>query len=225
LGGETCVTEATCVYCTMVSKCAGILAAQSQRKGIYDTIVLWSAAVIQASVGGTQLQEERMREPSDVSLMGTSINRQLTATPQSGIDRLLLGAVASALEVHLPPRGCGLCDWQLKRVARFIAQHIGDPIKVSQLAAVAKLSPGHFSRAFAVRVGITPRAYLIRQRLRYAQSLMLSSSYQLSDVAFQCGMDHPHFCKLFRRVVGKTPGQWRRDTLLAAAEANGSALH
>jgi transcriptional regulator GlxA family with amidase domain len=86
------------------------------------------------------------------------------------------------------------------------------PFKASDLAAQVQLSNAHFFRAFKASFGTTPAAYIMRQRIRLAQSLMVSTSYPLSQVALECGMcDQSHLCRAFRRVVGNTPSQWRRQ--------------
>lgn len=110
-----------------------------------------------------------------------------------------------------PPRG-GLGGWQAKRVAAYIDEHIGMPFKASDLAAQVQLSNAHFFRAFKASFGTTPAAYIRRQRIRFAQDLMVSTGYPLSQVALECGMcDQSHLCRSFRRLVGNTPSQWRRQ--------------
>ena len=40
---------------------------------------------------------------------------------------------------------------------------------------------------------------------------MLSTKATLAEIALECGLvDQAHFGKLFRRLVGETPGAWRR---------------
>jgi AraC family transcriptional regulator len=117
----------------------------------------------------------------------------------------------SAFPTTRPPRG-GLAGWQAKRVARYIDEHIGTPFKAGDLAAQVQLSNAHFFRAFKASFGTTPAAYIMRQRIRFAQGLMVSTGYPLSQVALECGMcDQSHLCRAFRRVVGNTPSQWRRQ--------------
>ena len=41
---------------------------------------------------------------------------------------------------------------------------------------------------------------------------MLASPLPLSQVALECGMcDQPHFCRVFRRIIGINPKAWRRQ--------------
>jgi AraC family transcriptional regulator len=113
----------------------------------------------------------------------------------------------------------GLAPWQRRNVAAYVAAHIGSTIRVVDLARVARLSVGHFFRAFRESFGEPPFAHIARQRIQRAQSLMLSSRASLSQIAFDCGMcDQAHFTRVFRRIVGINPGVWRRQS--SARDAN-----
>jgi len=106
----------------------------------------------------------------------------------------------------------GLAPWQQKQIAAHVAANIGSNIQVRDLARVARLSVGHFFKAFRDSFGEPPMAYVVRQRIRRGQSLMLSSRAPLSRIAADCGMcDQAHFTRVFHRIVGITPSVWRRQ--------------
>jgi len=106
----------------------------------------------------------------------------------------------------------GLAPWQQKQIAAHVAANIGSNIQVRDLARVARLSVGHFFKAFRDSFGEPPMAYVVRQRIRRGQSLMLSSRAPLSRIAVDCGMcDQAHFTRVFHRIVGITPSVWRRQ--------------
>jgi transcriptional regulator GlxA family with amidase domain len=106
----------------------------------------------------------------------------------------------------------GLASWQLKRVNDYIEANLGSTIRAADLARVAQQSVSYFSRAFRRSVGYTPHAYVMRQRMRRAQDIMLSSEHPLSRVALECGMsDQAHFSRVFRKLVGTNPWAWRRQ--------------
>ena len=113
----------------------------------------------------------------------------------------------------------GLAPWQKRNVTAYIAANLGSTIRVSDLARVARLSVGHFFRAFRESFGEPPLAHIARRRVQRAQSLMLSSEAALSEIALDCGMhDQSHFTRVFRHFVGINPGVWRRQC--SAGEAN-----
>ena len=106
----------------------------------------------------------------------------------------------------------GLASWQAKRIRSYIEAKLDSSIRATDLAALVQLSTSHFFRAFRKTFGESPIAYIMRRRVERAQELMLASRVPLSQVALECGMcDQPHFCRCFRRIVGLSPGTWRRQ--------------
>ena len=108
----------------------------------------------------------------------------------------------------------GLCDWQFKRVMAYLSIRIDSAVRVSDLAAEVKLSPSHFARAFTIRLGLSPYSFIMKLRIERASALLLNSDKSLAEIAFNCGLsDQAHFSRLFRRFVGMTPTEWRRQHL------------
>ncbi|WP_206240402.1 helix-turn-helix domain-containing protein [Novosphingobium terrae] len=106
----------------------------------------------------------------------------------------------------------GLASWQLARIRSHIDEKLDTTILIEDLSTIAKLSPGHFCRAFKVSTGETPHGYIVRQRIRRAQSLMLNTDDTLSQIACACGLtDQAHLTRLFRRMLDETPLVWRRN--------------
>jgi AraC family transcriptional regulator of adaptative response/methylated-DNA-[protein]-cysteine methyltransferase len=48
---------------------------------------------------------------------------------------------------------------RLEAVARYIAEHAGEPLPLARLAARASLSPAHFQRRFQAHFGVSPKAF------------------------------------------------------------------
>lgn len=105
----------------------------------------------------------------------------------------------------------GLAPWQIRKVRMHLESNLSAKISTQDLASIAGLSPFHFSRAFRDSFGDSPHRYLLRRRIEHSQGLMLTTKASLADIALECGLvDQPHFGKLFRRLVGESPGVWRR---------------
>src|SRR5579862_5416267 len=99
----------------------------------------------------------------------------------------------------------------MRRVSAYIETNLDTKIGTKDLATLLGLSSFHFSRAFRDSFGEPPHAYLMRRRLERAQGLMLTTSAALADIAASCGLvDQAHLNKLFGRLVGESPGSWRR---------------
>jgi AraC family transcriptional regulator len=134
----------------------------------------------------------------------------------------LLGVTGEGRPVPAAARSRGgLAPWQERIVTAYIADNLASTIRVSDLARLARLSVGHFFRAFRESFGEPPLAHIARRRSQRAQSLMLSSQAPLSQIGLDCGMhDQSHFTRVFRRFVGINPGVWRRQ--FSAGDANTS---
>ncbi len=115
-----------------------------------------------------------------------------------------------------PARG-GLAPWQKREVRNYIEDRLGGSVLIRDLAKLVSLSPSHFSRAFKESFGDSPHSYIIRKRVERAQTLMLSTSSSLSQIAFACGLvDQAHLCRCFRQATGTTPGVWRHSHTMDA---------
>ncbi len=142
---------------------------------------------------------------------------------QDGARRSLSRAVA-LLEVRQSPpepqREAGdltpLAPWQAKKALAHIDDHLASTIRVGDLASLTRLSKSYFSRAFKTTFGRSPQRFIVDRRVERAQQVMLTSDEPLCGVALTCGFsDQAHFSRVFRRIVGASPNQWRRARRVA----------
>jgi AraC family transcriptional regulator len=111
------------------------------------------------------------------------------------------------------PNNRRLMAWQSKRVEDHVNAHLGLPIAVRDLADVTRLSVSYFSRLFLRTYGTTPMGYVAARRVERAKELLSTSTAPLTIIALECGLcDQPHLTRVFRRIVGRTPGAWRRES-------------
>jgi AraC-like DNA-binding protein len=125
----------------------------------------------------------------------------------------LLHRRIAVFESNLIPEYRGrLARWQARRVLAYVETNLDARLKVSEIAGAVHLSASHFSRAFKRTFGMTVHAWVMRRRIETAQGMMLNTPDTLSEIALRCGLsDQSHLTRWFRRVVGETPGSWRRD--------------
>jgi AraC-like DNA-binding protein len=118
-------------------------------------------------------------------------------------------------QLHLAP-------WQTRRVLEFIEANLTETIRIEELAAVAHLSARQFSRAFHSDFGEAPYAYVVRRRIERAKEIMLLTDEPLANIAAQVGLsDQPHLTRLFHRIVGESPANWRRHHRSQESQAAG----
>lgn len=106
----------------------------------------------------------------------------------------------------------GLPRWQAKRLVAYIEENLDRPIRCEDLTAITGSSAGHFFRTFKATFGQAPFAYIASRRVERAQQMMLTTNRPLAQIALDCGLcDQSHLTRLFRRLVGTTPSEWRRE--------------
>lgn len=92
-----------------------------------------------------------------------------------------------------------------------IIKHPEKPYKVSEMAGRLCLCKDHFSRVFKARKGVSPQDFVVRSRIVYAQSLLLSSNMTVAEIADKLGYSSVNFFnRQFKERTGKTPMQWRK---------------
>lgn len=130
-------------------------------------------------------------------------------------DGALVTIAASLLGLahrSLAPPPSGLSSERLRRVQDYVHAHLADNLTLTDLAAVACLSPYHFARAFKASTGASPLAFVLARRVERARDLLARSDLPLAQVAYACGFaSQAHFSTVFRKHTGATPGQYRRD--------------
>jgi AraC family transcriptional regulator len=155
-----------------------------------------------------------------------AVNDELTAHAAGG--RLAAESLANLLAVHLirnasaprPParRTYGaLPRGKLRAVVEYIEGHLDDGLTLEQMAAAAHLSASHFARRFKEATGVPPHQYVLTRRVDRAQQLLKSGGdLSLAEIAARAGFsDQSQFSHHFKRIVGVTPGQFRRSARIA----------
>ncbi len=100
----------------------------------------------------------------------------------------------------------------LADVLAYIEAHLFEPMTLADLAAIAGLSPYHFSRLFTARLGNSVMDHVRARRLEAAyMRLSGSNPPELIDLALDCGFESQEaFTRAFRRRYGIAPGQFKR---------------
>jgi AraC family transcriptional regulator len=111
---------------------------------------------------------------------------------------------AAARTRALPPPMLG-------RLREYIRAHLGQRLRVEDLAKVAGLTPNRFAHAYARSTGTPPHRAVVQERVAQALRLLQHGSMPLSEVALVCGFaSQQHLSRVLRQHTGRTPSQWRR---------------
>src|SRR3984957_20316957 len=87
------------------------------------------------------------------------------------------------------------------------------------MAEIAEVTQHHFASLFTKATGLSPHQYVLRVRIEHAKSHLKDDTLSVADVSRLVGFrTQEHFTKVFRRVVGVTPSEFRKEPANHAGE-------
>lgn len=121
--------------------------------------------------------------------------------------------------------GCGDEDETIERdanqqairisaVIEHMLRHLKEPLRISELSAVAGISSSHFFFVFKDSTGFSPIDFFIRLRMCYAGELLRNRSLSIKETAVLLGYhDQFYFSRVFKSVTGAAPRAYRKMIL------------
>jgi AraC-like DNA-binding protein len=187
--------------------------ASLEREGA-DLILL--DLVLGAEDGVDLIPSLRTRTPAPILLItgyGTRENlvRAIRARPDDFLEKpVSVPELRSRVAALLAPSPAEADP--LDRVRAWIASECHRPLMITDLARAAGMSPAHFYRTFAKRFGLTPRAYLVQCRMRWAATQLRDGDDLIKELAPEVGFTRPNnFSRAFKRIYGCTPEAFRNE--------------
>lgn len=108
----------------------------------------------------------------------------------------------------------GLTPARLRRVTELVRAKIEEELTLQEMAQCAGLSTAHFSETFRKSTGESPHQFVLRQRVERAKEMLREAEMRVLDVAVACGFKtQQHFARVFRRVCGASPTEYRYGVL------------
>ena len=125
-----------------------------------------------------------------------------------------LGLLLALMIRHRHERNRDTSD-SVQKVAEgiiYMSEHLDQPMRVGALAALANLSPAHFTVLFKEQTGCSPRDYLHLLRIHRACQLLRSSTLNVKEIASRLGyQDQFHFSRQFKAFQGVSPSEYRES--------------
>ncbi|WP_193101216.1 AraC family transcriptional regulator [Burkholderia sp. Z1] len=151
---------------------------------------------------------------------------RLGAQPGIGTAATTFGAdltawLMSLLLTHLPhsysdalARGTPLLPAHVRRACDHVDAHLGEPLALAALAAVAGVAPRTLQHAFRAFLHTTPAAYVRERRLAAVHAaLQRGDARSVTDVLIAHGIHgFGHFAKAYARRYGHAPSVTARQT-------------
>jgi AraC family transcriptional regulator len=192
----------------------------------YLSIVI-SDSALTAACHQTSVEVELRRKcrlvDTRVGSLFAAVNAERIARFPSG--RLFLDSVEQALALalvtgyalgHHPVRTYrgGLGPARLREVMELVHTKIGDDLTLEAMAGSVGLSTAHFSQMFRKSTGKSPHQFVLHHRVKRAEKMLRSTEAKVLDVAIACGFKtQQHFARVFRRICGVSPTEYRADFL------------
>jgi AraC family transcriptional regulator len=158
-----------------------------------------------------------------VGALVAAVNAERTAGFPSG--RLFLDSVEQALAAALVDghavrrpaarryRG-GLSAARLRRVTELVHAKLEDELSLDEMAESVGLSTPHFAQMFRKSTGESPHQFVLRRRVERAKDMLRAAEARVLDVAVACGFKtQQHFARVFRRLCGTSPTEYRQEVL------------
>ena len=106
------------------------------------------------------------------------------------------------------------CDWRLQRSIEYLEAALPRSVGLVELAALVGLSTVHLTALFRNGTGEPPHRWLMRRRVERACEMLADPMCSITEVAHACGFaSSQHLATAFRKRLGMTPSQFRRQRL------------
>lgn len=160
----------------------------------------------------------------DPELLQLTRNLQAEASGPGLGGRLYADTILNQASIHILRRYAdvafralsdhsSLSPRQKREVLEYIHSNIHRNLSLRELAGVTGLSTYCFARRFRHCLGVPPHEFLLSQRVDYAQRL-LRGHVPLKVIAARSGFsDQSHMSRVFRKLLGVTPGQYRKNSI------------
>lgn len=141
----------------------------------------------------------------------------------SSLDHLYIESLINTLILHIyknysaqkkgvPACVGGLSPYQLRCTIDYVETHLGQEIKLADIAELLGMSQYHFCRLFRQSMGFSPYQYVIQKRVEQAKKMLRQlQNTSIAAIALECGFSsQSSLCKHFRNLTGVTPKAYRR---------------
>ncbi len=119
-------------------------------------------------------------------------------------------------ELKYPYMDPQMLPYVVRASMKYVASHIDESFIVKDIAGHLKCHPDFLSRKFKKHTGVDLSQYVQQIRIDRAKRLLGNPKIDVGTAAEMSGFtDRVHFSKAFRRLTGKTPGQFQREAIAA----------
>lgn len=131
---------------------------------------------------------------------------------EAAVTELVHGIFAEGIGVTRRKRQLtgGMAPHLMRRIKDYVLADLSRAVTLRDLAALCDLSEFHLQRSFRTTMGLSPHAWILRQRLE-AACRQIRAGGDLAQIASACGFSsQSHLSRSFKAQLGMTPGRYAR---------------
>ncbi len=128
--------------------------------------------------------------------------------------RMSCRALLISLLIQLRRNSKKNTDARIEKIRAKLTVDYAEQVTNEQLAEECGMSVSGFAHQFKMEIGVSPREYILQQRLSAALFLLENTDESVADVSRRVGFeDSLYFSKFFRSRIGMSPSDYRNYTL------------
>lgn len=98
-----------------------------------------------------------------------------------------------------------------KAIWHVISHNLHREVTIDELAGSVSLSKYHFIRTFHAAFGASPMQFITQEKIRQAKYQLENTTGTILNISQSLGFDNPgYFSKVFKRVTGVSPSDYRK---------------
>ena len=184
---------------------AGVMADNYLRQ-LKDTFITASTLVSRAAIRGGMAEEEAL------SLSDTYIQHcEKHSSPDAILNlqyHMVLDFASQVAQIRVPSARHPVVRGAIK----YVNEHINEKISVKEIAEALFLNYHYLSSCFKNETGISLSSYIQHQKVRRAQKYLAETSFTILEISTFLGYSSQgYFQNIFKKFVGKTPGEYRES--------------
>ena len=158
--------------------------------------------------------DEYITKPFNIDMLNLRLKNLLNLVKRTGTVAKPTGEMVKEKLLNNGHFVLGTADQKLiEDIDNYIRDNLSNPdTSVESMSTHLCISRVQLYKRMISLMGITPSEYLRAKRIKYAEYLLHSNEYNISEIAYKVGFNNPrYFSKYFQEAYGVTPSQYKKN--------------
>lgn len=131
-------------------------------------------------------------------------------------DKIALKVCELVLAVHASERPAdNNLDSPARRIKRYIDSQVNFGVTLEDIERQFNINKSYIIHLFKRSYNTTPKQYILQKKIEAAKMLLTTKENQIKEISvILCFSSSQHFSSVFKRIVGMTPDEYRRQTAI-----------